>query len=363
MLNYYMPTKIIWGKNVIVDNYKLFSEMGKKALIVTGRSSSKKNGSLDDVIMALKKGGIKYSIFDEVEENPSVSNVVKGANSGLDSDFIIGIGGGSPIDAAKAIAVIIKNNNIDPRELMFEKTVSSALPVIAIPTTAGTGTEVTPYAIITDHVNKTKKNYCQKVFPKYAIIDVKYFLTMPKKVRISTAVDALTHLVEGYLNINANLLNDYIAEEGFRLWGESKNYLNEDIIQENIMEKLIMSSTLAGMLISQTGTSLPHGMGYALTYFNNIPHGKANGVILKEYMKLCNKDKVNKIIELLGFNTLEEFGNYLKTIIGTVTITNSEANKYSETMFNNKGKLKNHPYDVTLEDIYNIYINSLNIGE
>lgn len=360
MINYYMPTKIIWGDNVVKDNQEIFKEMGKKALIVTGKSSSKKNGSLNDVIETLKLTSIEYDIFDQVEENPSIDNIMDGASKGKNIDFIIGIGGGSPIDAAKAIAVVIKNKNLKPRELMFEKPGLDSIPLISIPSTAGTGTEVTPYSIITDHEKKTKSNFCQRVYPKYALIDVKYFITMPKSIRINTSVDALTHLIEGYLNINSNILNEYIAEEGIKLWGECVDDLNNDVISNETMNKLILASTLGGILISQTGTSLPHGMGYFLTYNKAIPHGKANGVVLEEYMKICkNVKKINKILNLLGFDNLSELGNYMTEILGTINLTEEEISEYSKSMFNNKNKLKNHPEEVSLEDIYNMYSNSV----
>ncbi len=147
---YIMPTQIYFGKDVVLKNKEVFSTIGSKALIVTGRSSAKKNGSYDDVKKALIETGIEYVLFDEVEENPSLETIEKGSNIGKDNnvDFVIGIGGGSPMDAAKAMAVFIKNPEIN-KDNIFSSGKLKSIPVVAVPTTSGTGSEVTQYSIVT----------------------------------------------------------------------------------------------------------------------------------------------------------------------------------------------------------------------
>lgn len=361
MSTFYMPTKVIMTDNAVINNSELFKKLGNKALIVTGKKSAKLNGSLDDVLEALKKENIDYMLFDNVEENPSIENIMEGAKAGRDAELIIGIGGGSPIDAAKAIGLLIKNPDIQPRKAFWNSEPLETLPLIAVPTTAGTGSETTPYSIVTDHERKTKQSLSQKIFPKYSLIDIKYFLTMPKSVRINTTIDALCHLVEGYLCTHSNQMNQWIAEEGCRLWGQAKEEIYGDTISKESMDKLIRASTLAGMLISHTGTSIPHGMGYSLTYHHNVPHGKATGIVLKAYMAICSEDKVNKIIELLGFDTLNAFGDFIKQGLGDLTISNDKLKEHVAFVSKNKAKLKAHPGEITEDDIYNIYKESLNI--
>ncbi len=359
---YFMPTKIFYGKNVIKEKGSLFTQFGKKAFIVTGRSSSKKNGSLEDIINALKEQDIDYSIFDEVEENPSMEMVEKAANIGKSekADFIIGIGGGSPLDSAKGIGVLINNPEAKKEDLYSDKKLES-IPVIAVPTTAGTGSEVTPYAIFTDNREKTKKNFSHRVFPKIAFLDTKYLMDTPDKVTINTAVDALSHLIEGYLSTKANILSDTLAEKGLSMFKECKGALAEKNFSYEVREKLLLLSTLGGMVIAQSGTSLPHGMGYPLTYFHHIPHGKANGLLLKAYLEFCeDKGKVNTILSLLDMKDLDELGVYLREILGEeIFISEEEINAYTDSTINNKSKLKNHPYEVNREDILNIYKKSL----
>ncbi|KOA19700.1 lactaldehyde reductase [Clostridium homopropionicum DSM 5847] len=359
---YYMPTKVLLGENVVINRSELFTKLGTKAFIITGKSSSKKNGSLEDVTKALNKHNISYCIFDEVEENPSLETVEKASTIGRKEgvDFIIGIGGGSPIDSSKAIGVLVKNKDCSVEDL-FSKTKFLSLPIVAVPTTAGTGTEVTPYAIFTDHKLKTKRNFGQQVFPEIALLDAKYLNSTPDNVTINTAVDALSHLIEGYLSANANILSDTFAEKGFVLFSECFEALKNRSFNPEIREKLLLASTIAGVVIAQAGTSLPHGMGYPLTYFNGIPHGRANGLILKAYLELCSiMDKQQKILSILKFNNIDEFGKYIEELIGKETsVTEEQIIEYSKAMISNKDKLKNHPFDVTEEDILNMYKKSL----
>ncbi|MBW9151746.1 iron-containing alcohol dehydrogenase family protein [Clostridium estertheticum] len=363
-INYYMPTKIILDKEVILKNSNLFSSYGKKALIVTGKTSSIKNGSLKDVTNALEKEGIVYEVFNDVEENPSLETIEKISKLGRtqNSNFIIGIGGGSPIDSAKAAGVLINNPNATIHNL-FDSPSLKSIPVIAVPTTAGTGTETTPYAILTDNKLKTKHGICQRVFPDYAMLDVKYLMSLPEKITINTSIDALSHLIEGYLSSKSNTMSDALAEKGLKLFGECLNMIKEKDFTCAVREKLMLASTIAGMVIAQSGTSLPHGMGYALTYFHNIPHGMANGVLLKSYLQFSeNKHRVRKILYLLTIENLDELGDFLNDMLGSIdNVSYKDICSYAENMALNKDKLKNHPTPVGKEDILKIYKDSLNL--
>jgi alcohol dehydrogenase len=361
--NYSMPVEILSGKNIICDKYEIFGKHGKRAMIITGGSSSKKNGSLSDVEFALKKSKIDYFIFDEVEENPSIETVEKARKLAqrFDVDFIVGIGGGSPIDAGKAVAILLANLDMDAKDI-FDTPNLNSIPLIAVPTTAGTGTEVTQYAILTDHRAKTKRNFNQSVFPKVAFLDASYLMTTPDEVTINTSIDALSHLIEGYLSSKSNFMSDIFAREGLRLFSEVKDSIKKRAFDFDVREKLLWISTLAGIVIAQSGTSLPHGMGYALTYNKGLKHGMANGILLAEYLN-CSKSlyKVEDIINLMRFASIENFGIYLKSLFGDINleIDESELRDYANSMMENKGKLKNHPLDINFDQMYDIYFQSL----
>ena len=359
---YSMPTKIYFGKDSVLKNKEVFSSIGSKALIITGRSSAKKNGSYDDVVKALSEVGIEHVLFDQVEENPSLETIEKGSNIGKANnvDFIIGIGGGSPMDAAKAMAVFIKNPQINIDNIFCGKQLAS-IPVVAVATTSGTGSEVTQYSIVTSNKEKTKKNLGQSIFPVAAFLDSKYTFNLSYDITVNTAIDAFTHLVEGYLNSNSTYMSDIYGEKGFELFKYCfEKLINKDLDSE-FRNKVMLASTLGGIQISQTGTSLPHGMGYPLTYFKGLPHGLANGVLTIEYLRsFKDKTKLEKILNILELNSLEELEEIFKKLFSVnIQITEEEIMEYSKALVFNKAKLKNHPEEVSLENILEIYSKSL----
>jgi alcohol dehydrogenase class IV len=156
MYKFQLPTTIYHEDNCIKNNNTIFSKCGKKAIIITGRYSAKACGALDDITSVLEEQGISYIIFNEVENNPSIETIERASISAkkFGADFVIGIGGGSPIDAAKAIAVLTANEMTG--EELFNNNFENVLPIIAVPTTAGTGTEVTPYSVLINNNKKSK---------------------------------------------------------------------------------------------------------------------------------------------------------------------------------------------------------------
>ncbi|WP_040214785.1 iron-containing alcohol dehydrogenase family protein [Clostridium polynesiense] len=359
---YSMPSEIYFGKEAVLNNRELFKRYEGKAFIITGKSSSRKNGSLEDVIKALEYCEAEYILFDEVEENPSIETIGRAAELGREENisFIIGIGGGSPIDAAKAIGILINNKEYDARSVLGAPPLKS-VPLIAVPTTSGTGTEVTQYSIVTDHADKTKKNLGQSVFADITFLDPKYMMDMPYSITVSTALDAFSHLAEAYLNTGANLLSDTYAEKGMDIFGQCLKPLINNTLDYEIREKLLWASTLGGMAIAQVGTSLPHGMGYALTYFKGLPHGKANCILYREYFKVFkDKSRINKILNIIGLNTIDELGDIISKLLNVdIEVTEEELREYTEAFAGNEAKLKNHPEKITKEEIYNIYSKSL----
>lgn len=360
--NYFIPTEIYFGRGAIENNKDAMIKLGSKALIVTGKSSSKQNGSLDQVISALETLNIEYAIFDDVEENPSLETIEIAASLGkkLEVDFIIGIGGGSPLDASKAVALFIKNPHINKNNVFTSEKLQS-IPVVAVPTTSGTGSEVTPYSIVTVHNEKTKKNLGQSIFPAIAYVDSSYTDNTPYPITVNTSVDAFTHLVESYLNMNATILSDTYAEKGFEIFKFCFESLIKKELTKEFREKVMLASLLGGIAIAQTGTSLPHGMGYALTYYKNLPHGLANGVLTVEYLKsFKNKDKIIKMLNILGIGDLEDLKGIFNSLFQVdIKLSSQEITEYASNFVQNKSKLKNHPEEVSIEVIKDIYRNSL----
>ncbi|MCD8020687.1 MAG: iron-containing alcohol dehydrogenase [Clostridiales bacterium] len=328
-MRFYDPTNVYLEKNCVQNHKKELLSLGTRAFIITGRHSAKINGSLDDVLAVLNEASVPYSIFDEIEENPSVETVARAAEIGKEfqADFVIGIGGGSPMDASKAIALLIANPK-ETSDCFYVAKDLKALPVVAIPTTCGTGSEVTAVSVLTRHHLKTKKSIAYKIFPELSLIDGKYLAKASQKILISTSVDALAHLAESYLSTSANLYNRMFSEYGLKLWKDVIPVLSsEKEPDEEMYEKMMLVSTIAGMAIAQTGTSLPHALSYRITYTYGVAHGKACGIFLaaymKEYAKNCPED-IEHMLSLLGFDSLEAFGSFLQDLLGTVPYSRYE---------------------------------------
>ena len=389
-MRFYVPTDIYVEKDCVKNHAKELLAVGKRALIVTGHSSAKVNGSLNDVTEVLNAGGVAYKIFDEVEENPSTDTVGKGAQIAREfgAEFIIGIGGGSAIDAAKAMAILLVNPSVNADEL--HKAPSHPLnhaPVVAVPTTCGTGSEATPVAIITNHKINLKKSIPHRIFPVLALVDGKYLASAKKQLIVNTAVDALAHMVESILNIHSNMLNRMCPEYGLKLWGECKEALTASVAANNatakcvvagnaaqdasenaapldasLYEKLMYTSTIAGMSIAMTSTAVPHGMSYDLTLSKGTPHGPAVGYFLATYVEVCQKKvpaDVEKILSLLGLKNVEDFAAMLRKLIGTCTVTRELRDKFTAAMKVNHSKLDLVPGGITPEEVEYIYDKSL----
>jgi alcohol dehydrogenase class IV len=355
-----MPTQIVMGEACIIKNANLLKELGSKAFIVTGKNSAKVNGSLIDVVSALTTNGQEYVIFDEVMTNPTVDCVYQGAERAKKemTDFVIAIGGGSPMDAAKAISLLACQDI--PRESLFMgQYEEKVLPMAFIPTTAGTGSEVTQYAILTNDELKTKTSIATPIlFPKLAFLDSRYIASLSKTTTINTAVDALSHVVEGYLSNRANGISDVLALESMQMIARLFYKLNTFDLTEEDRDTLLYASTLGGMVIAHTGTTAVHAMGYSLTYFKDIDHGRANGLLIGEFLKLVQKvkaERVDTMIDKMGFVSLQEFINQLEELLGEKEkLTLEEAEEYSKKAMQTKN-ITNCIFTPTEEDLLHIY--------
>lgn len=359
----YMPTNVYSEKNCVRNHKKELAALGTKAMLVTGRHSSRVNGSLEDAMRALEEEGTAYVVFDRIEENPSIETVMQAREIGIreNVDFVVGIGGGSPMDAAKAIALMIANPKAD-ESVLYEKQELGVLPVAEIPTTAGTGSEVTPYAILTIHARRTKKSISYRIYPELALIDSDYLKTESLDTLIDTAVDALAHLLESYLNTNADSYNRMYSEKGLRLFAEIKEELLQcrridkepgQTLSDEVFDKLMQIAATAGMAITHTGTSLPHGLSYSVTYEMGVPHGKAVGIFLPGFLEFYQaKEDVQAALAMMDFPCVEEFTVYLDELLGKVAIPEELWREDVGLIMGNQAKMKNYPFAMDEETLY-----------
>ena len=353
-----MPVKLLFGKNVIKANTPVFDEFGKNAFIVTGRNSAKISGALSDVKYALRECNIDFTIFDKIPENPDIDTIYNAVNEFKKAgcDFIIGIGGGSPIDAAKAISVIAKNN-LKGMEFYNPEKLVNAYKIIVVPTTSGTGTEVTQYSVIT--CGDVKNGFGSPlIFPAVSFADPSYTFSLPAVNTRDTAVDALSHLLEGLYSTRRNKLNYPIIYDGIKLVIDNLKPCLENPENFKYRENLMLAAIYGGIVIAQTGTTAQHGIGYALTTQFGASHGLVNGIVMKQMMLKNYKHIKEELDDLFAYLqiTMNEFFEWLDSLEMSLGFTpeNDFIDKYAPEVLKAKN-IKINPYPISVEEIKEIY--------
>ena len=282
----------------------------KKALVVTDKDLVK-FGVAAQVTDVLKAAGIPFEMFDEVKPNPTVKNVKNGiaAFKAAGADFIVAIGGGSSMDTSKAVGIIINNPEFaDVSSLEgVANTKKKSVPVIALPTTAGTAAEVTINYVITDEEN-VKKMVCvdPNDIPTLAIIDPELMLSMPRGLTAATGMDALTHAIEGLITLGAWEMSDMFEIKAIEMIAKWLPKAVENPSDIEARDGMATAQYIAGMAFSNVGLGLVHGMAHPLGAYYDIPHGVANALLLPfvmEYNKEAAKAKYRTIAEAMGVDT------------------------------------------------------------
>ena len=373
--NYNLPVNIIFGRGRVSEIGSEVLKYGKTALIVTGKTSTKKTGLLDRTIKLLNESDIKTIVFDKVEQNPLTTTAYDGAELAKKEkcDVVVGLGGGSIMDAAKAIAFITLNEGDVSDYIFGKKTSDEALPIILVPTTCGTGSEGNGFAVLTNPDNNDKKSLrCNAIVAKASIIDPELMTTMPKHILASVGVDALCHNMEAYLSKNEQPLTTIMALQGIELIGKNlvKVYNNKDDMEA--FEKITWASTLGGMVINTAGVTAPHGMEHPASGLKNIVHGRGlaalTPVIYEESISAA-PEKFAMISRLLGGsdendcvhvirNLLKDID--LETTLGEQGINEADIDWMAENCLKvSAAGMKSHPKEFNLEDIKRIFRKAL----
>jgi lactaldehyde reductase len=284
----------------------------KKALVVTDKDLMKFNVATK-VLAVLDSAKIPYSVFDEVKANPTVNNVKLGvaAFKASGADFIIAIGGGSPIDTAKAIGIITNNPSFsDVKSLEgVADTKKRTVPIIAVPTTAGTAAEVTINYVITDE-ESVKKMVCvdPNDIPELSIVDPEMMMSMPKGLTAATGMDALTHAIEGFITKGAWTMTDMFEVKAIELIAQHlENAVNNPTSIE-ARNGMALGQYIAGMGFSNVGLGIVHSMAHPLGAYYDTPHGVANALLLPfvmEYNAPASGVKYQQIAKAMGVANTE----------------------------------------------------------
>jgi len=286
---------------------------GKKAIIVTGGSSMQKFGFLQRVENLLQEAGMEVKVFEGVEPDPSIETVMKGAEvmREFGPDWIVSIGGGSPIDAAKAMWVFYEHPETtfeDIKDPFTIPTLRNKARFVAIPSTSGTATEVTAFSVITDYKKKIKYPLADfNITPDIAILDTEIAMTMPKQLTAHTGMDALTHAIEAYVAGLRSPFSDPLAMQAIVMVKE--NLLNSYEGNEKARDNMHIAQCLAGMAFSNALLGITHSMAHKTGAVFHIPHGCANAIFLPyviEFNKKAVMDRYATIARTLGLNGTSE---------------------------------------------------------
>ena len=275
--NYHLPVNLVFGRGRVAELGSIAKTYGKKALIVTGKGSTKKSGLLDRAVKYLEEAGLESVLFDNVSQNPLTTTAMEGAEFAKENgcDMVVALGGGSIMDCAKAIAFLAVNDG-DINDYIFNRLESDvALPLILVPTTCGTGSEGNGFAVLTNPDNGDKKSLrCNAIVAKASIIDSELMETMPKHILASVGFDAVCHCMEAYISKIAQPMTDMLALQGMELIGANLLKVYQGNGDAEAWDAVTWASTIGGMVINTAGVTVPHGMEHPASGLRNIVHGR-----------------------------------------------------------------------------------------
>ncbi len=287
-LAFAMTTQIVQGKGCIEelsDRLKMIT--GEPGVLICTDKGIVNSGIAAKITAVLEAGNIKYEIFDEIVPNPRVETVEKGGNifkeKGL--NVLVAIGGGSSIDTAKAISAVVSGGGEISNYEGRDKLVGSGLPLVAVPTTYGTGSEANKATLVTDlKANKKMVIVSQQLQPLIAFLDPSLMVNLPPRIASATAVDALTHAIESYCSVMAQPISDALNLYAIKLISENAPVATMGFDQHDATANVLIGSTMAGMAFGNTGLGLTHAISHALGGITDLPHGVLNAILIPHVM-------------------------------------------------------------------------------
>lgn len=378
MYQFKVPEKIMMGDNIVAQVENVFNVYGSHALIVTGPNIARST-MIASLERTLDNDRVKYTVISHIEGEPTVRMIEKGVESYRENscDFIIGLGGGSPLDSAKAIAAmtVLDGSIADYKGIRID---DAQLPaVVCIPTTAGSGSEVTKYTIITDETTGVKMLLTgNSLLPKMAMLDYTFSNGCPKSVTAATGLDALTHAIEAFISVNAQPLSDALALSAIKRIMRYLPQVHRDGSNFKARREMSIAALQAGICINNSSVTLIHGMSRPLGARFHVPHGMSNAMLLDvclsdmemaarhnlariaTYLRIQAVDEIDssekfveevgKLISKLEVPTMSEFGIDRDAYMAVVDDMSMEAIM--------SGSPSHAPREYTADDICELYI-------
>lgn len=378
MYQFKVPEKIMMGDNIVAQVENVFNVYGSHALIVTGPNIARST-MIASLERTLDNDRVKYTVISHIEGEPTVRMIEKGVESYRENgcDFIIGLGGGSPLDSAKAIAAmtVLDGSIADYKGIRID---DAQLPaVVCIPTTAGSGSEVTKYTIITDETTGVKMLLTgNSLLPKMAMLDYTFSNGCPKSVTAATGLDALTHAIEAFISVNAQPLSDALALSAIKRIMRYLPQVYRDGSNFKARREMSIAALQAGICINNSSVTLIHGMSRPLGARFHVAHGMSNAMLLDvclsdmemaarhnlariaTYLRIQAVDEIDssekfveevgKLISKLEVPTMSEFGIDRDAYMAVVDDMSMEAIM--------SGSPSHAPREYTADDIRELYI-------
>jgi len=303
---FHSPTKIVFEVGVAEKLGEKLRAEGWGNAFITADLGIVNSGLLEKIVGSLEHSGLSYTVFSDFEANPTIQAIEKGSEAfkQSDCDVLVGIGGGSSMDTAKGVSILTTNPGPLQEYEGPDKVPNAVTPIIAVPTTAGTGAEVTATTVLTDHDRKYKLSIrSPHLIPVVALLDPCLLCSLPPKVIAATGMDALVHAVESYISLGASPLTDQLAMAAIRTIAENIRlfYANPENIEA--AGNMLLASTMAGMSFTNARLGCVHALAHALGGFYNIPHGLACAVLLSRaiaYNLISNPVKIAQIASGMG---------------------------------------------------------------
>jgi len=377
------PSVIVNGPGAAKEVGSFAKGLGKKALIVTD-SNLEKFGLLKEVRASLETAGVPFVVYDKVVTEPTMDYTEEGLKvyKGGQADFLIAVGGGSPMDTAKSIAALSTNPGKITDFMGANKVPKPGAPLIAIPTTAGTGSEVTPFTIITDTARDVKMLIASPyIIPRVALVDPLMTLTMPQEITAATGLDALTHAIEAYVSVKAQPITDTLALQAIRVISANlrQAWSNGDNLEART--NMVMGALQAGLAFANSSVALVHGMARPIGAYFHAAHGVSNAALLPtviEFSVLGNPRRYADIAEAMGemtegFSLLDAAylaAEAVKRLNDDLKVPNLEGLGVEEKKFHSvvkqmaadaiaSGSPGNNPRKATPEEIVELYKKAL----
>lgn len=372
---YQLPVHLIFGCGSADKIGVEAAKLGRRALVVTGRHSTRESGLLQRVEDLLREAGVESAVFDRVSQNPLTTTVMEGAAFGKEAqcDLVVAVGGGSVMDAAKAIALMCVAEGDISDYLLARRTPNRILPLITVPTTCGTGSEGNGTAVLSDPETNDKRGMRNNCYlPTVSIVDPLLMKTMPKSVLSSVGFDALCHNMEAFLSRKCQPFAEVMALRGIDLLARHLPEVYEDGENDAAWEAVTLGSTFGGMAIYISSVIAPHGIEHPASGLRNIAHGRGLAAltpVIYERSIAAAPEKFEEIAKRLGKKSAADCPDavraFLEKIDLNVTlsqqgVTQEDVDWMTDNCFKVSAMmLQNHPCELSREDVRAIYTAAL----